>query len=107
MTGDNGVITIGPCKSAGLKSESLPLMSQLFLSELTRKPVFHITSLGGKKEYDTRERPRELHDRKRKEGKTQRDESADAGEKRRITGGLTEKLMLKKRGGAPSLADSH
>jgi hypothetical protein len=48
-----------------------------------------------------------LHDRKRNEGKTQRDWSADAGEKRRIGGGLNEKLMLKIRGAAPSVADSH
>jgi hypothetical protein len=53
------------------------------------------------------ERRREPHDRKRKEGKTQRDGSADAGEKRRISGGLTGKLMSKIRGAAPSVADSH
>jgi hypothetical protein len=42
------------------------------------------------------ERRREPHDRKRKEGRTQRDGSADAGEKRRISGGLTG--TIKRRG---------
>jgi hypothetical protein len=64
------------------------------------------------------ERRRELHDRKRKEGKTQHDGSADAGDQRRISGGsaadqrrisggLTETIERKARGAAPSVADSH
>jgi hypothetical protein len=67
------------------------------------------TSVGGERgarHASPGERRREPHARKSKEGRTQRDGSVDAGEKRWISGGLTETTEREARGAAPSVADN-